>query len=60
MKTTGLYESEDHKNKELIEATAKYYVKGELPPQVWQPRQPDKLPLIHFESTGNRAPAVTA
>lgn len=56
MKATGFYKDEEPKNKELIEATAKYYIRGKLSPQVDQARTPDKLSLIHFETTGKRAP----
>jgi hypothetical protein len=58
LKATGFYEPEDSKNKELIEATAWYYVKGILPPQVMAAKAANKLSLIHFETTGKRAPAA--
>ena len=58
LEVTGFYETEHSKNKVLINATAKYYVRGKLPPQVDQAKTPDKLSLIHYETMGKRVPAV--
>jgi hypothetical protein len=58
LNATKFYEPEDPKNKALIKDTAKYYATGDFPVQVDQAKTPDKLPLIHFETTGKRASAV--
>ena len=55
---TGFYPDKDPKNNELINATATYYVEGKLPPQVMAAKPADKLSLIRFETTGNRAPVA--
>ena len=55
---TGFYPDKDPKNNALIEDTALYYVKGDLPPQVMAAKPADKLSLIRFETTGNRAPVA--
>jgi hypothetical protein len=58
LKATGFYEPEDPKNKALIYSTAQYYVNGVPPPQIFQAKTPDKLSLIHYETSGKRAPAA--
>lgn len=56
LKATGFFSDEEPIHQALINATATYYIEGTLPSQVDQARTPDKLSLIHFETTGKRAP----
>ncbi|HWQ07916.1 MAG TPA: DUF3274 domain-containing protein, partial [Holophaga sp.] len=51
------YKDEGLKNKTLIEATAWYYAKGDLPIQIDQAETADQMSSwIHFETTGHRSP----
>jgi hypothetical protein len=47
---TGFYEHESDKNKDLITATAKYYCKGKLPPQIQSLKTANHLSNISFET----------